>query len=92
MTISSLFYLPTVFFMTTTVVKGSSGGTLGTGFRWMSLRHEAVNRVLLMIRSEMGIAPRHTGCPMAKEFSNRAQSTPAITSLDANVWRLQCHE
>jgi hypothetical protein len=52
---------------------GSFGGTLNPHFRWMSSRHKAVNRPLLMTLCEMGVAPCHVWSLMAREFPNRAK-------------------
>jgi hypothetical protein len=68
---------------------GSFGGTLNPHFRWMSSRHKAVNRPLLMTLCEMGVAPCHVWSLMARSSPTVRRSTPVITSLDANVWRLQ---
>jgi hypothetical protein len=72
-------------------IGGTSSGTLPPlRLPSAAAHHQALLGALLVIGGEMGISHRHLCRPAAHELSDNEQTTPAITSLEANVCRLQC--
>src|SRR6266702_3010766 len=56
----------------------------------ISSRHQPIDGRRLMLRSEMAVTHHHLKRPMPSSSATVRRSTPAITSLLANVCRLQC--